>query len=219
MLLVGCGIVQAVAIEDSGRVARPSAATTGGSRMPDSNDPPSQSQQYRLPPPFTPQEFWAKLLELLKETDGDVTFEKFEQVFDIPSTRGKYQANNRVYQAGADWYFKTMVIDARNVAPGTFEGAAGPYSQLRINLPIDAFGDWRQGACVLAGDAIKALTDSGWKLQTKQAWALTKDRMVDVFVKGNAELGINHYAYYLGDPHSMNDDATCVTNINVRTRL
>jgi hypothetical protein len=127
---------------------------------------------------------------------------------------------DRTYKAGVDWYFEAAIVDAVDVIPpGKFGASETPYVALTIQLPIYVFGDWKKGDCLLAGEAGRNLLAAGWKLRSKRIGALAPDLLADVFALENTEIGINHYEYYLRGSHGSDDDASCITRINVHTKL
>ena len=198
--------------------ATTATASSRDSNMTDLNhSSPTDLQGYPLPPPFTPKEFFAKLVRLLKETNGYVTYQKFEDMFGIKTVESRHRGNGSLYEAGTDWYFRTLIGLGDTFDSGIPRTVKHmPYSFFTLVLPVDAFGDWKQGACVLAGEATKALVDSGWKLTHKKVSnQYDRDMIHDEFEMGKASLAIKHYVHYLGTP-GVNDDATCVTEISVR---
>lgn len=122
--------------------------------------------------------------------------------------------------AGKDWYFDVEI----NTTNAKYKGfpamgyQGGAASQFFIQLPIDAFGDWKKGQCVLAGKAISNLLETGWTMQHKKVWnQYDRSMMGDRLTWGNNQIYIKHYTHYLYG-FNINDDATCITEISVSGR-
>jgi hypothetical protein len=179
----------------------------------------AEARRYTLPPPSSPEVLWTKVVQLLTDTKGFVTYEKFEEAFELPSTHGKYgkDGRSRVYEAGRDWYFKTEAVlgdTAVDGIPPTREHHLHTF--FGMEFPPDAFGDWKEGTCILGGEASKALVASGWALRERRVWMLYANLIYDEFVMGGSSVRLYHYSYYIHS-NGANDDATCVTKFDVRS--
>ena len=174
---------------------------------------PDYSQQ----PPFTPDEFRDRLLDLINETHGAITASAFEQKFEIKWTGNPLLHVGGNYQGGVGWYFDASIMENNEIAPPGKYGPKAPYVRLSIDLPPYGFGDWKQGQCLLAGSMSKRLLAGGWKLDAKRIYALTADLLSDRFVKENTQIGLFHYQYFIGPADQRTGDATCVTRIIIDT--
>ena len=180
----------------------------------------AHAKKYALPPPFTAQEFWAKVTMLLKQTNGYVTHKQFEKTFKV-KMKSIVHEDGRGYSlmAGTDWYMDVEIIETNDKYKGLGSlGPAGITSQLMMSWPGNPFDDSRGGSetrtCVRAVDAIKALTDSGWRLTGKAEYvhAIPRSAMADNFSLGKNSLNLFHYDY--PGPIKPSDD-TCVNRLTV----
>ncbi len=173
---------------------------------------------FKLPPPFTTHEFWKKIVSLLTETKGYVRHSDFERIFGVKMNE-EHGVDNDFYRlnAGDNWHFDATILETKENFRGKPIGAPdGISSRLQMNWSVDAFGDWKKGQCILAGDAIQFLLDAGWTMKQKKVWnQYDRAMMGDLLTLGNSELYIKHYVHYL---HGFNvdDDATCITEFTVR---
>ena len=125
----------------------------------------AHAQNYALPPPFTAQEFWAKVTMLLKQTSGYVTHKQFEEAFKVRMKRieeeGDEEGQRYSLVAGADWYMDVDILEttAKYKGLGPF-GPGGITSLLVMHWPTTPFDDDLGGpdtrTCIPAADAIKA---------------------------------------------------------------
>jgi hypothetical protein len=180
----------------------------------------AHTQKYALPPPFTAQEFWAKVTMLLKQTNGYVTHERFEEAFKVQMKR-IVREEGQVYSlvAGADWYMGVDISEttANYKGLGSFI-PAGITSLLTMSWSTNPFDDSLGGpdtrTCIRAGDAIKALVDSGWRLKGKATinHALPRSAMSDQFSMGKNALQLYHYNH----PGPIEpDNDSCVDRVTV----
>ena len=201
---------------DSGSIN--SFLNVGDSNMSNRKDVSVTAQKNPAPPPFSPQDFWTKVVRVISENKGYVTHDKFESGFGVIMTKGAQieEVTGFSLRAGEDWYFETGIRETtahyKDLSDYAFSGVT---SGLHMQWPVDAFGDWRQGKCVLAGYAIKALLNVGWKLEEKKVWMMNNaELMGDQFSLGKSRLFLKHYVHYL-DPVHPDDSATCVTEFSV----
>ncbi|WP_144410022.1 hypothetical protein [Cupriavidus basilensis] len=175
--------------------------------------------KFRPPPPFGPMEFWGKIVDVISANHGYLKHEQFEKAFDIKLRKAvdNAEATNYGLLAGDEWYFNVALYEYKlgyrdvthPLAPG------GIFTALDMEWPIDTFGNWMAGNCVVAAEATKMLLDSGWKYNVKKSWAHTADAMADYLVLGNSVLRIHHYLHYLG-PFGKDDGMTCVDKFYIK---
>lgn len=180
----------------------------------------STPRKYQLPPPFTAQEFWAKVVQLLKDAEGHVTPEQFEKKFDVKMFKREYEQGTQYgVVAGAGWYFNAILIFEDAAKFKGQPGFSGIRSSLVIEWPQDAFDGASKGSytqsCVRGSDAIKALVNSGWTLTRKRSWAYIRAAVHDSFSLGESSLDLFHYDY-IGTVRDDND--TCVYRFYVRSK-
>ena len=185
--------------------------------MSTSSSPSAGAQNYPLPPPFTPKDFWSKVVQVVSERDGYVTHEHFEKVFGVPLHPGTPFPDGRGYglAPGTEWYIGTFLQQTTAEFKGVAGSPPGVTSGLQMEWPENAFGDPKAHQCVLASDAIDALRETGWKVTTKPIWAITRNMMADELLRGNGQLLLYHYNY---TGPIKEDRDSCVTKFNVSGR-
>lgn len=185
--------------------------------MSTSSSPSAGAQKYPLPPPFTPQEFWSKVVRLVSEPDGYVTHEGFEKVFGVRLHPGTLYPDGQGYglAPGTGWYIGTSLQQTTAAFKGVAGSPSGVTSSLLMEWPENAFGDPQAHQCVLASNALDALRAAGWKVTTKPIWAITRDVMADELLRGNGQLLLYHYNY---TGPIKEDHDSCVTKFTVSGR-
>jgi len=122
----GATIAQAVSPTSRAPISTISNESPRDSDMDSSNSAPhtAHTQKYALPPPFTAQEFWAKVVHLLGEKKGYVTHEQFEHAFGVKMNNGTTDEYSRAYGVGAgnDWYMKASILETT----AQYQSASGP---------------------------------------------------------------------------------------------
>lgn len=140
-------------------------------------------------PPFTPDEFWKNILLLLRERDGYVTKERFEEVFAVHFTRTRDLGDSAfVYSIdyGKDWYFE---VSLSSLYRGTRSG-------LNVGWFANTFGDWKKGECVQTQMAHQDIVDSGWALGNQERHNMEfnsyrkDDNQLVIYFAGNCVRGI-----------------------------
>jgi hypothetical protein len=182
-----------------------------------SQDTGQKLPDYSKQPPFSPNKFLDRLLDLINETHGAITARAFERKFEIKWTGDPLLHIGGNYEGGVSWYFEASIMENNEIAPPGKYGPKAPYVSLSIDFPSYGFGDWTKGECLLAGSTTKNLLASGWKLQDKRVYALTADLLADQFVRGNSRISLFHYQYFVGPAAEQTDDASCVTRFAIYT--
>lgn len=202
---------------------RPSeSAQTPMKNQTESENSLQSSDAFSLPPPFSPQEFWGKFVQLVSARQGFIEPEDFEKIFSVKMIKGADDADAKGFgvYAGKQWFFYVgllLTTAQYEGLPGT--NAPGISSIAIFRFPENAFGDWKRGQCILAGEAIEKLIKAGWRMYIKKSTlqGLGRDSTLDRLIMGNGYVSIKHYLYYVSG-HEKNDDATCITEVSVGGR-
>jgi len=184
--------------------------------MPRNTDSPTQATPpsgYTIPPPFTADEFWEKILLLMREHDGYITKERFEDVFGVQLKQTKsYEDGSAMYslKKGTDWYFDAglWMTGEKFKKPGGKMG--GVSSSLRIDWDFDTFGEVNVGPCIRTDTARKDILSSGWRqgIQERHRGA------ADEFYKNESTNQVSKITIF----HSGDFASSCVKRITVNGR-
>ena len=149
----------------AGHDTPPERDTTAESTHATAEATPRQDSPYSMKPPFSPDEFWAKVLGLLNRDKGFITKEQFEHAFHVrfgPPLRER-DATTYTLDAGRNWYFDaSLTLNAAVPHTGPTREFTNAYTNWHIDWSRDDFATTGKQRCITAEIVRAGLMANGW---------------------------------------------------------